>query len=69
MAENEYGNRLRELRGSRSPDAVSQDLQISKSALYMYERGERRPRDEIKARISQYYGVSVQELFFTQNEH
>ena len=30
----------------------------------MYERGERVPRDEIKKRLSDYYKVSVQELFF-----
>lgn len=30
----------------------------------MYERDERVPRDEVKVRISNFFGVSVQELFF-----
>jgi putative transcriptional regulator len=32
----------------------------------MYENGQRIPRDEIKMKISQYYGQSVQEIFFEQ---
>lgn len=64
MVKNRKPNMLRELRGDRNPDNVARDLHISKSALYMYERGERRPRDEIKARIALYYNKSVQELFF-----
>lgn len=65
MVKNRKTNLLRELRGSRSSKDVAEDLRISKSALYMYERGERRPRDEIKARIALYYNKSVQELFFS----
>lgn len=34
----------------------------------MYERGERIPRDQIKKRIAQYFGQSVEEIF-SQNEH
>lgn len=59
------GERLKQLRGERAVVEVAQGLGISVSAVFMYERGERIPRDEIKERISEYYGVSVQDIFFT----
>lgn len=43
---------------------VSEALGISKSALSMYENGERIPRDEIKLKLASYYKTSVQALFF-----
>lgn len=58
------GRRLRELRGSRDAQEVANTLGISTSALFMYERGERIPRDQIKVKIAQYYGLPVQEIFF-----
>lgn len=45
---------------------VARDLSISLSTLQMYENGRRIPRDNIKVKIAQYYGVTVQELFFDQ---
>ena len=41
------------------------NIGITKSALAMYERDERIPRDEIKIRIADYYGESVQSIFFS----
>lgn len=58
------GKKLKDLRGNRKIDEVAEALNVSKSALCMYERGERIPRDEIKVRISQYYGHSIEEIFF-----
>lgn len=58
------GERLRALRGKRTQEEISKELGITKSSYAMYERGERTPRDEVKVRISKYYGVSVQELFY-----
>lgn len=60
------GKRLTELRGNRSREQVSKALEISISAISMYERGERIPRDDIKVRISNYYKKSVQEIFFKE---
>jgi len=60
----EIGERLRAIRGERSAEAISVDMGVSKSAWCMYERGERIPRDEVKKRISEYSGKSVQELFY-----
>lgn len=59
------GLRLRKLRGDRSIATIANQIGISKSALAMYERGERIPRDEIKIKIAKYYGVSVLDIFFT----
>ncbi len=59
------GERLRALRGERTQEEISKELGITKSSYAMYERGERTPRDEVKVRISKYYGISVQELFYS----
>ena len=59
------GQKLVELRGTKSREQVAVDLGISYSALVSYERGERVPRDETKIRIAEYYKVSVADLFFS----
>lgn len=58
------GNRIRTLRGSESRKDLAEKLLISKSALAMYERGERIPRDEVKFRMAQYFNVSIESIFF-----
>lgn len=60
---------LRRLRGSKTQEEVANDLGITKSSWAMYERDERIPRDEVKVRIANYFGRSIQELFYTQFEH
>lgn len=55
---------LIELRGERSREAVASALNISVSALAMYETGARIPRDETKKKIAAYYHKTVQEIFF-----
>lgn len=69
MDRKEIGSRLLRLRGTRPQHKVAAELGISQNALSMYERGERIPRDEIKLKLAQYYGTTVQEIFFTQNVH
>lgn len=64
MNPQEIGKKLIELRGEKSQSEVAEALGISKSALSMYEQGERIPRDNIKIRISKYYATPVQTLFF-----
>ena len=56
--------KLTDLRGNESRARVAKDRGISVSALAMYETGARIPRDEIKKKIAQYYGVSVEAIFF-----
>lgn len=61
------GNRLRDLRGSRSRREVADAVNVGESAITMYELGERIPRDEIKQRLARYFGVSEQALFFNED--
>ena len=60
---------LRKLRGDRTQEEIAAILGITKSSWAMYERDERVPRDEVKIRISKFFGKSVEELFYTQIEH
>jgi transcriptional regulator with XRE-family HTH domain len=60
----DIGKRLIELRGNRTQEEVARANDISVSAIGMYERGERIPRDELKIRLAAYYNKSVQEIFF-----
>lgn len=63
------GRRLKALRGGRSREEVALEVGISVAALTKYEQGERLPRDEVKLWLSQYYGQSIQQLFFEPREH
>ena len=64
-----FGEILRELRGNISQEEMAKRLNITKSSLAMYERNERIPRDEVKVRIANYFGKTVQEIFFSCDEH
>lgn len=59
-----YGKRLVALRGERSQKEVANSVGIAVSTLGMYETEQRIPRDAIKIAIANYYGVSVQDIFF-----
>ena len=59
------GQKLRALRGIRTRRGVAKELGISYSALCNYEIGLRIPTDAIKVRIAEYYGQSVQNIFFS----
>ena len=63
------GQTLIKLRGNRTQEEVAKAIGISKSALSMYERGERIPRDNIKIRISAYYKKPTHKIFFNQKAH
>lgn len=58
------GAKLKALRGSKTQMEVAEALGISKSALAMYERDERTPRDEVKIRMARYFNQSVQDIFY-----
>jgi len=58
------GRRLTELRAGKERADVAAKLGISRSALAMYELGQRIPRDDIKKRLADYYGKSVNEIFY-----
>ena len=59
------GQRLRVLRGNKPLEQVAKDTGISRSALNMYELGERMPRDIKKIILAEYFGKSVEEIFFS----
>lgn len=65
MDAKEIGARLRELRGDRSQQEVAAALGLTAMAISSYERGERVPLDKIKIQLAEYYGKTVQEIFFT----
>lgn len=65
----QIGIRLKALRNGKPSREVANAVNISTSALHMYESGRRVPRDEVKERLAEYYGASVQDLFFTPVEH
>lgn len=58
------GKKLVDLRGPRTQEEVASALGLSISALSMYERGERIPRDNIKIRIATYYKKPIHKIFF-----
>lgn len=64
----EIGSRLRMLREAKglSTLKVGKILGVSHSALSMYETGKRIPKDDIKAKLADFYGLSIDELFFSR---
>lgn len=65
------GSELRRLREEArlSRKEVADRCKISVSALAMYEGGFRIPRDTIKQKLADVYGVSVESIFFTHEVH
>lgn len=61
--------KLRALRGEKSQAEVAKAIGVSDSAMSAYENGDRIPRDEVKIRIADYYGRTVQEIFFDTERH
>lgn len=64
MSQSTIGQKLIQLRGDRTQEEVANAIGISLSAIGMYERGERMPRDEIKIAIAKYFDTTVQAIFF-----
>ena len=60
------GERLRALRGERTLEEVSKALNVSAMAISLWERGERIPNDDMKIRISAFYGRSISSIFFNE---
>ena len=66
---NEISVRLRKMRNGRSRKDVAEACGISVSALAMYEAGKRVPKDSIKIRLAKFYNVSIENLFFANQDH
>ena len=65
MQRDVIAKRLRELRGERSQTEVAMAIGVTKGAISMYECGDRVPSDDIKVKLADYYGVTVQEIFYS----
>lgn len=69
MNREENGKKLMELRTQRgmSRAAVAREIGVTEAAVQYYETGQRGPRDEIKVKLANLFGVSVLDLFYTDN--
>lgn len=61
----QIGQKLVTLRGFKTRREVADAVGVSLTAIQMYENGQRIPKDDIKIRLSRYYNISVEELFFS----
>ena len=66
MDRSRVAKKLVELRGGKSREEVAKAIGITVRALESYENGSRMPRDGVKAQISEYYGLRVDLLFFSE---
>ncbi|CAI6292543.1 helix-turn-helix domain-containing protein [Bacillus subtilis] len=57
------------LRGNTSRTVVANDLNITPQMLGAIERGDRTPSLSLAKKIADYYGTTVDEIFFTQSRH
>lgn len=62
----EVRSALRKLRGKKSLSEIAHNINITPQMLGKIERGERNPSLTIANRIAHYYGVRVDEIFFTE---
>ena len=61
-------NKLIELRGARKQEEIAVAIGVSKEAIRAYENGSRNPKHEKMIKLANYYGVTVQELFFSEQK-
>lgn len=61
----QIGARLRELRGERPQKEVADTVNVSVMAISKYERGQITPSDDVKIALAKFYGMAVEEIFFT----
>ena len=68
MNKQEIGRRLKALRIEKKMTQMdlSKELGIPQSTIASYERGARVPVDSIKIEIADYFGKSVEEIFFAR---
>jgi DNA-binding XRE family transcriptional regulator len=60
----EIGANRRKLRGDRPQKEVAEAVGVSVMAISSYERGDRVPLDNIKIKLADYFGTTVQDIFF-----
>lgn len=58
--------KLIELRANKSRPEVAHELKITPQMLGAIERGDRTPSLNLAKKIADYYGISIDEVFFEQ---
>lgn len=58
-------HKLKALRGTRSQSEVAGELGITRQMLSAIETGERTPSLELANKIAIFYGVPIEDIFFT----
>lgn len=61
--------KLIDCRGKESRKDVAKVLNITPQMLGAIERGDRTPSLSLAKKIADYYGLSIDEIFFNQNGH
>lgn len=56
---------MKSLRADKTQEQVANELKISKSTYAMIEAGHRFPRKDLMLKLSNYYGVTIETLFFS----
>ncbi|EJR56171.1 hypothetical protein IIM_01263 [Bacillus cereus VD107] len=64
MEKRKVAENLVSLRNGKSREKVAEEIGISVSTLQMYENAKRVPKDSIKVKLANFYGVTVQSIFF-----
>jgi DNA-binding XRE family transcriptional regulator len=59
------GERLRTLRGTKSREEIAMAVRVTANAIWMYEAGQRCPNDETKILLANYFGKTVQDIFYS----
>jgi transcriptional regulator with XRE-family HTH domain len=60
----QIGERLRKLRGDKSREEVAIAIGVTAQAISNYEIGIRVPSDIIKCKLAEYFGKTVQSIFY-----
>jgi putative transcriptional regulator len=60
---------LIKLRGDKSRQTIAKELNITPQMLGAIERGDRTPSLPLAKRIADYYGMSVDEVFFSKKRN
>ncbi len=68
MDSQKIAKKLIELRGNETQSKIAEKIGIKQSTYAMYESGKRVPSDQRKIIIAKYYGLTVQEIFYNDND-
>lgn len=71
MGNNYIGDNLKLLRQRKglTQTEVAKALNVNKTTYNAWEHGVNKPRDEMKVKIAEYYGLSVGYIFFKPIAH